>query len=372
MLGGLCMQFNIQRETLLKPLQLVAGAVERRHTLPILANVLLQLQGAQLSLLATDLEVELIGNVALENTVGQAEIAVPARKLIDICRALPEQALLSIAHDKHKLLIKSGRSRFTLSTLPGADFPRVDETASLLDFNLHQSELRYLLTRVQFAMAQQDVRYYLNGMLIELNRNYVRAVATNGHRLALSSLTAELDIALLQVILPRKGVSELLRLLEDNDNEVTLRVGNQHLSVIGSEFTFTSKLIDGRFPDYDRVLPQPGKRHLQIDRDVFRQALARTAILSSEEFRGVAIKLSNNLLRISANNPEQEQAEEELEIDYAQGELEVGFNVNYLLDALNATPPGEVTLMFADDNNSLLIQSAVDNNSRYLIMPMLL
>lgn len=366
------MQFSMQREILLKPLQMVAGAVERRHTLPILANVLLELRDNQLSMLATDLEVELTGFIDLENPVGNTAIAVPARKLMDICRALPEQAQLNITHDQQKLTIKSGRSRFTLSTLPGTDFPRVVHTDNLLSFSLPQNDLRYLLTHSQFAMAQQDVRYYLNGLLLELNRKYVRTVATNGHRLAVSSLPANLDITLLQIIVPRKGVTELLRLLSDTADEVRINVNNQYISVYNNEFTFTSKLIDGRFPDYDRVLPQPGKREVILERDELRQALTRAAILSSEEFRGVGLKLSKNLLRVSANNPEQEQAEEELVVDYNNGDLEVGFNVSYLLDALNVMPAGTVSLMFADDNNSLLLQSQNDTNSRYLVMPMLL
>jgi DNA polymerase-3 subunit beta len=349
------MHFTIQREALLKPLQLVAGVVERRQTLPVLSNVLLVVEGQQLSLTGTDLEVELVGRVQLEEPAEPGEITVPARKLMDICKSLPNDALIDIKLDEQKLVVKAGRSRFTLSTLPANDFPTVEEGPGSLTFNLVQSKLRRLIERTSFAMAQQDVRYYLNGMLIEVQSGILRAVATDGHRL---------------VIVPRKGILELARLLTEQDGLVSIVLGQHHIRATTGEFTFTSKLVDGKFPDYERVLPKGGDKLVVGDRQALREAFSRTAILSNEKYRGIRLQLASGQLKIQANNPEQEEAEEEISVDYNGSSLEIGFNVSYLLDVLGVMTTEQVRLILSDSNSSALVQESGNDDSAYVVMPM--
>ncbi|MBF8163935.1 DNA polymerase III subunit beta [Ectopseudomonas hydrolytica] len=365
------MHFTIQREALLKPLQLVAGVVERRQTLPVLSNVLLVVEGQQLSLTGTDLEVELVGRVTLEDAAEPGEITVPARKLMDICKSLPSDALIDIRVDDQKLLVKAGRSRFTLSTLPANDFPTVEEGPGSLTFNLPQAKLRRLIERTSFAMAQQDVRYYLNGMLLEVQSGMLRAVATDGHRLAMCSMEAAIQQdGKHQVIVPRKGILELARLLTEQDAEVAIVLGQHHIRANTGEFTFTSKLVDGKFPDYERVLPRGGDKLVLADRQGLREAFSRTAILSNEKYRGIRLTLATGLLKIQANNPEQEEAEEEIVVDYAGGGLEIGFNVSYLLDVLGVMGTEQVRLILSDSNSSALLQEADNDDSAYVVMPM--
>ncbi|XLY88235.1 DNA polymerase III subunit beta [Ectopseudomonas mendocina] len=365
------MHFTIQREALLKPLQLVAGVVERRQTLPVLSNVLLVVEGQQLSLTGTDLEVELVGRVTLEEAAEPGEITVPARKLMDICKSLPSDALIDIRVDDQKLLVKAGRSRFTLSTLPANDFPTVEEGPGSLTFNLPQAKLRRLVERTSFAMAQQDVRYYLNGMLLEVQSGMLRAVATDGHRLAMCSMEATIQQeGKHQVIVPRKGILELARLLTEQDAEVAIVLGQHHIRANTGEFTFTSKLVDGKFPDYERVLPRGGDKLVLADRQGLREAFSRTAILSNEKYRGIRLTLAAGLLKIQANNPEQEEAEEEIVVDYNGGGLEIGFNVSYLLDVLGVMGTEQVRLILSDSNSSALLQEADNDDSAYVVMPM--
>ncbi|WGL65168.1 DNA polymerase III subunit beta [Pseudomonas sp. CW003PS] len=365
------MHFTIQREALLKPLQLVAGVVERRQTLPVLSNVLLVVEGQQLSLTGTDLEVELVGRVTLEDAAEPGEITVPARKLMDICKSLPSDALIDIRVDDQKLLVKAGRSRFTLSTLPANDFPTVEEGPGSLIFNLPQAKLRRLVERTSFAMAQQDVRYYLNGMLLEVQSGLLRAVATDGHRLAMCSMEATIQQeGKHQVIVPRKGILELARLLTEQDAEVSIVLGQHHIRANTGEFTFTSKLVDGKFPDYERVLPRGGDKLVLADRQGLREAFSRTAILSNEKYRGIRLTLAAGLLKIQANNPEQEEAEEEIVVDYNGGGLEIGFNVSYLLDVLGVMSTEQVRLILSDSNSSALLQEADNDDSAYVVMPM--
>ncbi|MBK3750304.1 DNA polymerase III subunit beta [Stutzerimonas balearica] len=365
------MHFTISREALLKPLQLVAGVVERRQTLPVLSNVLLVVEGQQLSLTGTDLEVELVGRVALEDAAEPGEITVPARKLMDICKSLPADALIDVRLDEQKALIKSGRSRFTLSTLPASDFPAVEEGPGSLNFSVEQGKLRRLIERSGFAMAQQDVRYYLNGMLIEVSNGMLRAVATDGHRLAMCSMQAGIEQAdRHQVIVPRKGILELARLLTDQDAQVNVVLGQHHIRATTGEFTFTSKLVDGKFPDYERVLPRGGDKLVIGDRQTLREAFSRTAILSNEKYRGIRLQLESGLLKIQANNPEQEEAEEEVVVDYSGAALEIGFNVSYLLDVLGVMTADQVRMMLSDSNSSALVQEADNDDSAYVVMPM--
>lgn len=365
------MHFTIQREALLKPLQLVAGVVERRQTLPVLSNVLLVVDGQQLSLTGTDLEVELVGRVTLEEAADPGEITVPARKLMDICKSLPSDTLIDIRVDDQKLVVKAGRSRFTLSTLPANDFPTVEEGPGSQTFTLSQAKLRRLIDRTSFAMAQQDVRYYLNGMLLEVQTGVLRAVATDGHRLAMCSMEAGIQQdGKHQVIVPRKGILELARLLTEQDGEVSIVLGQNHIRANTGEFTFTSKLVDGKFPDYERVLPRGGDKLVVGDRQMLREAFSRTAILSNEKYRGIRLQLASGLLKIQANNPEQEEAEEEVAVDYNGSSLEIGFNVSYLLDVLGVMGTEQVRLILADSNSSALLQEADNDDSSYVVMPM--
>ena len=365
-------QFTLSRDTLLKPLQLVGGVVEKRQTLPVLSNVLLEVEGNQLSLTGTDLEVEIVGRVELAEAAADGAITVPARKLLDIVKSLPDDAPISLKQNEDRVVVTSGRSRFTLSTLPASDFPNIEEDENTLNLTLPQKTLKRLVDATAFAMAQQDVRYYLNGMLLELSPNLVRTVTTDGHRLAMSSQPVD-DLTIedrKQVIVPRKGILELNRLMGDGDDTVDLSLSANHIRANTAAFTFTSKLVDGKFPDYERVVPRGGDKEVIGDRQALRSIFSRAAILSNEKYRGVRILLSENNLMVKANNPEQEEAEVNQEIDYQGPELEVGFNVNYLLDVLNVTDGEQVRMVLADANSSALLSDFDDDSSLYVIMPM--
>lgn len=364
------MKFRVNRETLLKPLQVAGGVVERRQTLPILSNVLLQVSGDTLTITGTDLEVELTATTRIsEGEPG--EITVPGRKLIDICRTLPEGAEIEFKLEDGKALVRSSRSRFTLATLPANDFPATDAVSGGIEFTLRQDQLKALIERTQFCMANQDVRYYLNGMLLEVDREVVKAVATDGHRLAYSQIAADVGVSVKhQVIVPRKGIAELARLLIDKEDPVEIRMNGNHIRLNFGGMVMTSKLIDGRFPDYERVIPRQSSREVIADREGLRQALARAAILSNEKYRGVRIELSDGRLRALVSNPEQEEAEEEVEVEYQGDVFEIGFNVGYILDALNAVREEKVRLGLTDANSSCLLHGVDNTSTRYVIMPM--
>ena len=363
------MKFSISREALIKPLNLVAGVVERRQTLPILSNVLLNLEGTQLSLTGTDLEVELIGRVEVEAGGVDGDITVPARKLVDICKSLPDSSQIEFSVDSGKAMVKAGRGRFTLSTLPATEFPSVDESAGDQTLEVAQSVVKRLIDRKAFAMAQQDVRYYLNGMLLELKAGRLRMVATDGHRLALCTANEAVSTGDAAIIIPRKGVLELSRLL-DTDESIRLVIGSNHIRAANQQFTFTSKLVDGKFPEYERVLPKSADKTVIGQRLELRQAFTRTAILSNEKYRGVRLKLSADTLDITANNPEQEQAEEVVAVEYQGEELEVGFNVSYLLDVLSVLDGDQIRLSLSDSASSALLEEADEGDSLYVVMPM--
>jgi DNA polymerase-3 subunit beta len=363
------MKFSASRETILKPLQTVVGVVERRQTMPILSNVLLAVDGDRLRVTATDLEVEMVADAEVDGNVS-GEVTVPGRKLHEICRALPEAATVEVALAGERLTLKAGRSRFTLSTLRAADFPTVEEIAAKQSLRVSRNDLRTLIEKTHFSMAQQDVRYYLNGLLLETERKKLRAVATDGHRLALSEV--ELDTAASrdeQVIVPRKGVLELNRLL-DGDGEVAIALGTNHIRVQINGIRLTSKLIDGRFPEYARVIPNQPRSVMTASRRLLREALQRTAILSNEKYRGVRLELSPNTVVLQANNPEQEEAVETLEVEYAGEAMEIGFNVNYLLDALAAVDSEQVELGVSDANSSCLIREPGSDRTKFVVMPM--
>ncbi len=365
------MKLEIAREELLKPLQQVMGAVERRQTIAALANVLIRASEEGLELTATDLELELRASTAL--TVEQAgETTVSARKLLEICRTLPPEARVGVEGDSERVVIRSGRSRFTLATLPASDFPLIEDVQGQVEFTLPQCDLKHAIESIGFAMAQQDVRYYLNGLLVELAGDRLRTVATDGHRLSLCEVGAALpETSGQQVIVPRKGVNELGRLLDgDSKESVTVAVGASHVQVVLPGLRFTSKLIDGRFPDYTRVVPEGGDKELRTNREGLRQALARASILSNEKYRGVRLAMSPDGLRIQTHNPDQEEAEEELEVDYRGEPLEIGFNVTYLLDVLATLDGEEVHVQFSDANSSCLVTDPASGASRHVVMPM--
>ncbi|WP_100644150.1 DNA polymerase III subunit beta [Alteromonas facilis] len=365
------MKFTISREKLLQPLQLVVGAVERRHTLPILSNVLIKVSEGALWFTGTDLEVELISSVGLDGDFIEGETTVPAKKLLDICRGLNEGNDIIFEVDGNKAIIRSGRGRYSLSTLSANDYPNLEDWEGEVEFEITRSDLKQLIDSTAFSMAQQDVRYYLNGMSLETEGNLVRTVATDGHRLALCKLSFEgLNLASRQVIIPRKGVLEISRLIEDDDKGLKIQLGSNHIRIFSSDFIFTSKLVDGRFPDYRRVLPKECDKVVKSSKEVLKQAFSRAAILSNEKFKGVRLNLATGELKITANNPEQEEAEEIVDVDYTGDDLEIGFNVAYLIDVLNALKEESVSISLSDSNSSALIESAEDSAAQYVIMPM--
>ncbi len=363
------MKFSLERESILGLLQSVIGVVERRQTMPVLANVLVVVKGDQVAITATDLEVELVAKGTASVQQG-GEITVPGRKLLDIVKALPDAAQVTIAVDGERATVRSGKSRFTLSTLPASEFPTVEDIRAQQSLTIAQAALKKLLEKTHFSMAQQDVRYYLNGMLLESDGKTLKTVATDGHRLAYCEATMDAAAAgLQQVIVPRKGVLELQRLLTGTDT-VELVIGTNHVRAQVGSIRFTSKLIDGRFPEYSRVIPVNPTRMVNADRDVLRAALQRAAILSNEKYRGIRLSLKPGVLTLQSHNPEQEEAEEELDVSYAGDEMEIGFNVNYLLDALAAIDGQQVELGLTDANNSCLLTAPSMPQAKYVVMPM--
>lgn len=364
------MQFGIQREALLKPLQQVVGVVERRQTLPVLANLLVQAQDGKVAFTGTDLEVEMIASIGVEGAI-DGEVTIPARKLFDIVRALPDGVHIDLALNGERVALKAGRSRFTLATLPASEFPTIDEIELVERVSLPEAVLKDLMDRTAFAMANQDVRYYLNGMLLDLNEDTLRCVATDGHRLALAETALSSGVgSRRQIIIPRKGVMELIGLFEAGEGEVELEFGRNHLRVRRGDVTFTSKLIDGRFPDYEAVIPIGADKEVELPRDALRASLQRAAILSNEKYRGVRLEVSPGKLCIMAHNPEQEEAVEELEADTTVDDLAVGFNVGYLMDALGALAGEKVKVNLRDAQSSCLLQSSEDDRIRHVIMPL--
>lgn len=378
------MKITIQRAALLKPLQMINSVVERRQTLPILSNVLLRVEGQELFLTGTDLEIEMKGKAPLSEVTESGVTTVSARKLLDISRALPDDAEMQLMLDdsKNHLIVRSGKSRFLLATLPASDFPSVEESAYTAEFSITQGKFKKLLSKTQFAMGQQDVRHYLNGTLFDLNQGMVKCVATDGHRLAYSSLRDEtLDGAQFKIILPRKSVLELIRLLDSDETEkVTVRVGEHHFRVNSSQFTFISKLINAQYPDYEKLIPKSVAHTAIASRDMLRQALTRASILSNEKFRGIRMQLDTDLMRIMANNPEQEEAEELVPLKYQGNGLELGFNVAYILDVVSTVTTDNIRWSFNNPESGILIEAHEESDGEegaagrsddcYIVMPM--
>lgn len=364
------MRFSTSRDALFKALQAVVGVVEKRQTMPILSNLLLKVSGNELEITGTDLELELINKLPVDDAA-EGAAAVPARKLFDICRGLPEGATIQFELSDQRATLRSGRSRFVLATMSADEFPMLEGVEEGQQFDVPRDSLRKLIDRTQFAMAHQDVRYYLNGLLVEVTRNGIRSVATDGHRLALSEFDSSFEVSEnLQIIVPRKAITELQRLLDEGEDELRLFITGNHLRVQLGAIRFTTKLIDGRFPDYERVIPEEGDKLLQTDREPVRQALMRTAILSNEKFRGVRISLAEGRLRLQAQNPDHEEAEEDMEVDYSGAPIEIGFNVNYLLDALGAMEGEQIVMELSSPDSSGLLKDPADDGSRYVVMPM--
>jgi DNA polymerase-3 subunit beta len=359
------------RDTLLKPLQEVTGVVERRHTLPILSNVLIERSGDKLSLIATDLEIQVTAITACTDQDKDFSITVSAKKLLDICRSLPEGTTVSLDGEDSRLQLKGGKSRFSLQTLPAVDFPRVAPSLDVKSVvRLSQKTLKRLLNLVQFSMAQQDIRYYLNGLLLIVDAGQLKVVATDGHRLSLASVPLEETIESQEVILPRKTVVELIKLLTDSEEEAIIEIAQNQAKFTFGNIILVSKVIDGKFPDHNRVIPTNHDKNLLIARTFLLQALQRVSILSNEKFRGVRLVLTGNNLRIVCNNSEQEEAQEEMEIEYAGDALDIGFNVSYLLDVLNNLGCENVACSFGDANSSMLMTVPGEDSFKYVVMPM--
>ena len=358
------------RDAILKPLQIVSGIVERRHTLPILANILIRKQGSEVSFLGTDIEIQIRTSAELAAGSDDAATTVSARKLLDILRALPnEEVTLTLA--AKRLTVQSGKSRFALQTLGAEEFPTVavaEQWAASLA--MPQKQLKQLLHMVHFAMAQQDIRYYLNGLLWVVDGSTIRVVATDGHRLAYSACETEQSLGKHEAIIPRKTVNELQRLLDDSDEPVSIDVASNQVRFRFGSVELVSKLIEGKFPDYQRVIPNGYKREVQLERGVLAGSLARAAILTSDKFKGVRFTLAPGSLRVQVTNAEQEEAVEEIDVDYGGDPLEIGFNVAYLLDALNNLKNDQVMVQFGDSNSSALVTVPGDDSFKYVVMPM--
>lgn len=358
------------KEQLLAPLQSVSGIVERRHTLPILSNVLIERRGAQLTYLATDIEIQIrTGSEVSEGNDGA--VTVGARKLQEILRSLPEGVDVSLLMEEKRLQVKAGRSRFNLQTLPSEDFPRMlvqqEDTSRL---TVSQKAFRSLIAQTQYAMAAQDVRYYLNGMLLMTEGQELRAVATDGHRLAFASVGLSEKLGRREMILPRKTVLELQRLLSDSEDPLVIDAGSNQIRFSFGPIELVSKLIDGKFPDYTRVIPASTKNNLEVDRIALLQAMSRAAILTNEKFKGVRLLVEKDRLKIVAANAEQEEAQEELEVAYAGDNLDIGFNVSYLFDVLSNSGAEKVNWGFNDSNSSALFTVPGNEQFRYVVMPM--
>ncbi len=364
------MFIEIEKNRLMRPLALVTSVVEKRQTLPILSNIFLRLEDSVLTLTGTDLEVEI--SFRIEGVQGEdGTCTVTARKLHDIVRSLPDTALVKFSVDGKGAHIQSGRSRFRLQTLPADDFPRLDTKEWEERLRIPENVLRQLLESTSFSMAQQDVRYFLNGVVLEIKGDRIRTVATDGHRLAKSETHLEgSGFAFRQSIVPRKAVLEMMRFLEDEDHPLTIEINSNHIRLQTGVSTLTTKLIDGRFPDYETVLAQQLTVSLPIDRAEITDVLSRTAILTNEKFRGIRLNLTDGLLTVTAHNPEQEEASDEIPVEYDGKELDIGFNVNYLLDALKAIPTEEVELRLQDTNSGCVIREPGNEETTYLVMPM--
>lgn len=364
------MNIQINREILLKPLTAVTSIVEKRHTLPILSNLLLEAKQNKIYLTATDLEMQI--SLSVESAAkGDFSTTISAKKLLDICRSLPESSEINMATNDSRITLKAGKSRFNLQTLPAADYPVMTKTSgSSTTVVLGQLQLKDLLKQVEFAMAQQDIRYYLNGLLFEVSENRLNIVGTDGHRLSFTSTELKQSYEKQDVILPRKTVIELIKLLDDSEEDVQIELSNNQVNFSFSNLKLISKVIDGKFPDYNRVIPVGHQNSFTTNRVAVLLAMQRASILSNEKYRGIRMVLSSNNLKLISTNSDQEEAEEELEVNYMGDVLDIGFNVTYLIDVLNNTNSEQVTFSFADANSSCLVTVPNNTDYKYVVMPM--
>jgi DNA polymerase-3 subunit beta len=360
-----------EKETLLKPLQVVIGIIERKQTLPILSNVLIEKELGKIRFTATDLEIQITTTIETKTSESElSSITVGGKKLQEILRILPDQSKISIETKENKALIKANKSRFNLQSLPAQDFPRLNnQLMNAKKIVLHESLLKKLLLSVQYAMAQQDVRYYLNGVLLIIEGNKLKVVATDGHRLAFNAGIIEGNHEKQEIIMPRKAVVELCKLLTETNENVEIEFSTQQIKLNFSGINLITKVIEGKFPDYERVIPKYNN-HLNMDRVLVQQALQRAAILSNEKFRGVRFVLTENNLSIISSNSEHEEAQEEIEINYHGDVIDIGFNVNYLMDGLNNISSQAAVFSFGDPNSSILITTPETPEFRYVVMPM--
>ena len=365
------MKFSIRRDDILGPLQIISGVVERKQTMPVLSNILVVVESGSVSLTGTNMEVELVCDLDNVSVISEGKTTIPARKLSDICRSLPSDVELELALEGDKAHLRAGKSHFTLATLPADQFPNTEDNPQDIEVRFSERDFKAMLDSTAFAMAQQDVRYYLNGMLLEIGNQYVKTVATDGHRLALASVDTDQVIEeRLQVIVPRKGVQEFARLLSDTETEVAVFIGENHIQSQIGNYKFTSKLIDGKFPEYERVIPQGGDKIVVADREALKSMFTRASILSHENIRGVQLHLTNGQIQVYANNPEHEQAEDSLDVIYEGQELQIAFNVGYLIDVLSTIKDDSVKLTLANASSSALIESASEDGCLYVVMPM--
>ena len=366
------MKFTTTRDNLLKPLQLVTGVVERRQTLPVLQNILVAADENGLSLRGTDMEVEMVAQANEGVTVARpGQTTISARKLSDIWRALPDGAEVSVEVHDDRAIVRSGRSRFTLSTLPASDFPGLDSTAADTEFNIPRGDMQRLVRQTSFAMAQQDVRFYLNGMLLEVTDQHIRSVATDAYRLAMCTLNQGVaGVERIRAVVPRKGVLELARMVADNDEDVHCAVGKNYLRARQGAFSLGTRLLDATYPDYENVIPPMPDNRFVADRETLRSVFGRVGILSNEKYPGVRLGMEADVLTVQANNPEQEEAEEELAVEYGGEKVEIGFNVAYLQDILGVLDTDSVRIAVSDSESSALIDGPGAEHSVYVLMPM--
>lgn len=366
------LKISIKREDLLKPLQLVTGVVERRQTKPILSHLLLTAENKLLTFIGTDMEVELHGLLRLEHAVkNPVQITLPGKKFLDICRSLPEESIIELTEDNGRITIAGGRSRFVMTSLPAKEFPRSPEQKPVMQFEIKQDNLRKLIEKTSFAIPQQDVRQYLNGLLFEIKDGSLQTLATDGHRLAVHSIPAPIvDSSFAQVIIPRKGVFELLRLLENSNEEITISFNSNLIQIKGENFVLISKLISGKFPNYNKIIPKKGEKNVEINCNELKTALARVSILSNELFRSVHFKLRPGLLVLTTNNPDQEEAFEELPVDYKGENLDIIFNIGYFIDILNATRTEKINIFFTKGDAGVVVEDSDGKpNCLYVLMP---
>lgn len=359
------------RDNLLRPLQTVSGIVERRHTLPILANILIRKQGEAVSFLSTDTEIQIVTHASIGVTEEDTATTVAARKLLDILRALPDSSDVTISLNDRRLIVSSGKSRFSLQTLPAEDFPTVSQPSEYTtSVTLSQKALKNLFGMVHFAMAQQDIRYYLNGLLLQTDGKMIKAVATDGHRLAFCQMATDQEFPKNDVIIPRKTILELQRLLDDSEEPVKIDFSSVQVRFTFDDVELISKLVEGKFPDYTRVIPKGYRNKFSISRESLQRALQRAAIMTSDKFKGIRCILAQGSLKISSTNSEQEEAIEEIELDYSGDSIDIGFNVTYLLEVLGNLKNDEISVELGDANSSALVSIPDNADFKYVVMPM--